>query len=113
MGIEEELKAHLSRWIGFTVSTEEKLSKNDKTKIDMTSIASIAKEFKLNWKEKLKVAMANIRSNFALNVDATITEQIGQEELFRNQKQIKRQFLQQLLVYHSRFGTVVDQIFAN
>merc|ERR1712228_985695 len=32
--IEEELKQHLSRWIGFTVSTEEKLSKNEKTKID-------------------------------------------------------------------------------
>ena len=111
--IEEELKQHLSRWIGFTVSTEEKLSKNDKTKIDMTSIASIAKEFKLNWKDKLKTAMANIRSNFALNVDANITEQIGQDELFRNQREIKKKFLQQLLIYHARFEKVVNQIFKN
>merc|ERR1719242_34044 len=111
--IEEELKAHLSRWIGFTVSTEEKLSKNDKTKIDMTSIASIAKEFKLNWNDKLKTAMANIRSNFALNVDANITEQIGQDELFRNQREIKKKFLQQLLIYHARFEKVVTQIFKN
>lgn len=111
--IEEELKQHLGPWIGFTVNTEEKLQKSRSTQIDLSQIEKIARNFKANWKSKLAVAMNNIRSNFALNVDATITQQIGEEELFRNQKQIKRQFLQQLLVYHSRFGTVVDQIFAN
>eukprot|EP01083_Nonionella_stella_P200861 735196_1 len=111
--IDEELKLHLSRWIGFTLTTEQKLAKDANTKIDMTSILSIAKEFKLNWKQKLKIAMNNIKSNFALNVDANITEQIGQDELFRNQREIKKKFLQQLLIYHARFETVVHQIFAN
>jgi len=111
--IEEELKQHLSRWIGFTLTMEQKLSNDEKTKIDMSQLESVAREFKTNWKEKLKVAMNNIRENFALNVDATITQQIDEKELFRNQKVIKKKFLQQLLVYHARFEQVVSKIFAN
>ena len=111
--IDSELKQHLSRWIGFTTTTETKLENDKKTKIDISQIESIAKEFKINWKQKLQIAMKNIRNNFALNVDATITQQIGHDELFRNQKEIKKKFLRQLLVYHSRFESVVNKIFQN
>eukprot|EP01084_Bolivina_argentea_P093598 168323_1 len=92
--IEQELKIHLNRWISFTITIEEKLNRDKKTKIDLSHLKSIAKEFKQQWKNKLKIAMNNIKSNFALNVDANITQQIGQDELFRNQKEIKKKFLQ-------------------
>ena len=74
---------------------------------------SVAREFKTNWKRAVERSIQNVQSNFIPNVEASIAQELGNENLLKNSKRILSKLLAQLMVYHERFQQVVKQVSAN
>ncbi|ETO06499.1 Vacuolar protein sorting protein, partial [Reticulomyxa filosa] len=111
--IEMELKEHFTRWIGFMSTTETKLHSEPKTKVDMSQILSIVKNFNETWQRALNNAVRNVQENFTPNIAASLAQEVGNEELFKISKDVLKRMLSQVLLYHSRFSKLVERLMSN
>ncbi|ETO19690.1 hypothetical protein RFI_17539 [Reticulomyxa filosa] len=108
--IEMELKEHFTRWIGFVATTETKLQQEPLSKVDMSHVLSIVKNFYETWQRELSSAVKNVQDYFTPNISAASAQEVGNEELFKISKDVLKRMLSQILVYHSRFVKLIERL---
>lgn len=111
MFVEELLRHHFGGLIECVTTLERATERDPTVKVDQTWVQNAGSKFASSWRNELQSIDRYIHNHFTPNIPADMAQELG--DILRNQNEILKQVLVQLLLYYRRFESIVELIKRN